>query len=253
MPDPFNPAGGDFLPEISLPLLKMPEFKLPKRGYSLGDYQLKLDPLFDIRMQQLLNSPLAGPAKHFIFYPNWYSFTQPQINNILNLPLPPEPKKSTGKKAPKWRAPPPPWAQPTPFSFGLVMDAVWKLPKVRLATDYVLERLKRDYRSLSTGGKVALITHGVVIAGTAAAVLQDSQIRSWAYRQVLGKKIPVPGVSGLSLKLLERGGAINWSNIGNSGVGVSGETQVPESGPVQLKIFLQFDATKLIDRLQKQR
>jgi hypothetical protein len=126
----------------------------------------------------------------------------------LDIDLPPPPPAwlappkagapSPGKKGPPWKPGGGP-KKPRAATGKDVMKAIAKIPAVDDASkrlqSLVLDKVRRDYRSLEIGEKAALITTGAVLGGAALAGIGSSpEARSFALDQLNGKKIPVPGV-----------------------------------------------------------
>ncbi len=89
-----------------------------------------------------------------------------------------------------------------------VLDALMKIPAISRGIENVkrsvAEKVKRDWKHLSTGGKVALISQTVVMGGGfVASALGSKAGRKELYELLRNKEItmPVPGVSGLKLQL----------------------------------------------------
>jgi hypothetical protein len=93
---------------------------------------------------------------------------------------------------------------PREASPGDVLDAVMAVPAVdgaltRLRTQ-ATDRLAADWRSLSGGGKAAVVTSLVTIGGGAlAGALANPESRNFLLDQLNGRDLPVPGVDGLSV------------------------------------------------------
>lgn len=97
---------------------------------------------------------------------------------------------------------------------GDALRAVMAVPSIDRAItslqDLVLDRVRSDYRRLSTGERIAAISASVLIGGTAIAGIASSpDARRFALDQLNGRVFPVPGVSGLSVELnTERNGVM---------------------------------------------
>jgi hypothetical protein len=64
-----------------------------------------------------------------------------------------------------------------------------------------LERLRSDWRRLSTGERIILVSQGVLIGGAAlTAVLSNAETRGLVLDQLQGRNLPVPFVPGLSFQ-----------------------------------------------------
>jgi hypothetical protein len=97
-------------------------------------------------------------------------------------------------------------ATPRPASAGDLLGAVMAVPAVRTEVnklrDKATDQLKRDWRSLSTGDKIAGIGVTTLIAsGTIAGIVSNNSTRQFALKQIQGRNIPVPMVPGLSFQL----------------------------------------------------
>ena len=119
---------------------------------------------------------------------------------------------------------PPPWltAPPTPTpaplvprgagpstpraaSGGDVMRAILRIPAVDSALTSLrtqaAERARRDWRRLSTGGRVLLISQTALIAGGAlAGVLSSPEGREFGLNLIQNRALPIPGVPGLTFQ-----------------------------------------------------
>ena len=92
--------------------------------------------------------------------------------------------------------------EPKPGTPGDVVKALVATPAGKAATEALKEKAKREVKSLAPGEKAAVVTAAIVIGGgavTAAMLRPDS--RGFLLEQVSGKKVDIPGVSGLSAKI----------------------------------------------------
>jgi hypothetical protein len=97
-------------------------------------------------------------------------------------------------------------ATPRPASAGDLLGAIMAVPAVRTEVNKLrntaTDQLKRDWRSLSTGDKVAGVGVTALIAsGVIAGILSNNSARQFALQQLQGRNIPVPMVPGLSFQL----------------------------------------------------
>lgn len=161
-------------------------------------YQLHLDPEIEAqamsyRLQRLLDpesiqlSLLRMDIDSIIGYqpPPW-----------LTAPAVPEPRPLV----PRGAGP----ETPRPATAGDVLTAVMRIPAVDTALTTLqteaTDRLSRDWRSLSTGGKAAVITQSAVIsAGALAGVLSDSEARQFTLGLLQNRSLPT-GVPGLNFQ-----------------------------------------------------
>lgn len=168
------------------------------------DERLHLDPAIEaqIRAIQMLNMH---------FEPGTFQAALGNVN--LNLPppslTPPTPPNplagpqlpAPGPLVPAGAGP----DQPREGKPGDILNAVLKVPAIGNAADQLRERariqVRQDWNSLSTGGKVSLISVSTVIAGGAlAGILSNPTSRQFLMDQVEGKDWSVPGVPGLSFQ-----------------------------------------------------
>jgi hypothetical protein len=92
--------------------------------------------------------------------------------------------------------------EPKPGTPGDVVKALVATPAGKAATEALKEKAKQEVKSLAPGEKAAVVTASLVIGGgavTAAMLRPDS--RGFLLEQVSGKKVDIPGVSGLSAKI----------------------------------------------------
>jgi len=117
--------------------------------------------------------------------------------NLFNLPSPPPP----APLVPAGAGP----ATPRAATPGDVMRAVMAIPAVDTALTNLrtqaMQRVRSDWRRLSTGERVLLVSQGVLIGGAAlGGALSNEQSRNFLLNQVQGRDLPVPLVPGLSFQ-----------------------------------------------------
>jgi len=176
----------------------MTEPKQPSKSLLTGGPgALKLDPEIEAKMRaikfELDIMRLRG------------SFLKPDFNLLRGIDLgspitgaakPPAPLVPRGKGP----------AKPRPGKAGDLMSAFMGVPAIKRAVDNIkgkaTDKLRHDWKSLSTGGKVATISTAVLISGSAlAGILSHDKARQEALEFIQGKNIPVPGVTGLSFSI----------------------------------------------------
>jgi hypothetical protein len=65
-----------------------------------------------------------------------------------------------------------------------------------------MDRVRRDWRRLGTGGQVAAVTAAVLVGGGAlAGIVSDPEGREFVLDQLNGRVLPVPGITGLGMEL----------------------------------------------------
>jgi hypothetical protein len=168
--------------------------------------KLKLDPEIEaqIRVIQLMQSQVQFPA------------VEQGLRSIdlFKLPIPagppastPTPMDTTPAAAPKPIVPAGAGPEaPKAGSPGDIFSAIVAIPAVEQAVGQLKEeaqtRVKRDWSSLSGGGKFSLIAATVAIGGGAlTAALANEDSRKFIFENVSGKSIPVPGVRGLTVQV----------------------------------------------------
>ena len=194
--------------------LQLPRASRP----SLGNYALQLDPQLQADIRALLDNPPGPRLRMVCTDPNWQRLQQSELDRILRQPLStPSPLVTPGAGPPEVRA----------AAVGDLMRALMRVAAVRQAVNNVLDAavgpLRQAAGNMSGGDMAILVTQAVVMGGSlvTAINLQDNP-PPFPLSLILNRDIPVPGVDGLNVQIRHRGGGINWSNIGNSGVSVQG-------------------------------
>jgi hypothetical protein len=167
-----------------------------------GDSQLTLDPDIEAQMRAItamrlgLSPDALRPA--LLQLPD--NFVQPPG------PLDSPPTPAAPPLVPAGAGP----SAPRAASGGDVLRAVMAIPAVDTAItnlqNRAVERVQRDWRSLGTGGQVAVVSSLAVIGGGAlAGAMTDPDAREFGLSQLNGRVIPVPGVGGLGVELNTQG------------------------------------------------
>ncbi|GEM_PF-870113 len=94
---------------------------------------------------------------------------------------------------------------PRTATAGDLLKAVLGIPAVNTALTRLRsqaeERVRRDWRRLSTGERVLLVSHTALLTGTAlAGVLANPEARQFTLGLIQNRAIPVPGVPGLTFQ-----------------------------------------------------
>ncbi len=94
---------------------------------------------------------------------------------------------------------------PRAATAGDLLKAVLRIPTVDVALTRLRsqaeERVRRDWRRLSTGERVLLVSHTALLTGTAlAGVLANPEARQFTLGLIQNRAIPVPGVPGLTFQ-----------------------------------------------------
>lgn len=216
----------------------MNDFTNPHHRFSLGNFQLRLDPEIQREIQALQSAPPTPRLRNLFLRPNWRLFRQDELTRMLAEP----PTPSPAPFVPRGRGP----STPRAAEVGDLMSAIWAIPAVQQASNQLLNRLaqqaRQGWRGMSGGERALVISWAGLISGSAlAAALQNRESRQQLLNFVAGRNIPVPGLDGLSFKLRERGAGAAWSDIGGSGVTVRGGGGVSESGRAQYDFAVSID------------
>jgi hypothetical protein len=161
-------------------------------------YQLHLDPQIEaqamvFRLRELLNPDMIR-----------LSLSQIDLDSIIGYQPPPW---LAAPRVPESRPLVPRGVGPEtsgPGTPGHVVNALMGTTPAQTALTtlqtQVTDRLLRDWRSLSTGGRAAVITQSVIIGGAAlAGVLTNPQIRNFVLGQLQDRTLPT-GVPGLDVE-----------------------------------------------------
>lgn len=169
---------------------------------SLGQFVLELDPRIQAEIRALMQqADAAAPSpslRALVLRPSWERFQQRHLDRMLLQPLP----RPAAPLVPRGAGP----ATPRPGDIGEFAKAVWQVPAVQGAAGQVLDGaaqgLRRGWNGASTGERVLVVSHAVMLGGGAlTAVLANRPARTAVLDFVSGKPIPVPGVEGLTLEL----------------------------------------------------
>lgn len=213
------------------------------RPISLGDFTLKLDPEIEAQIRVLNARMAAGlPAlRPIVLTPPWSMLSPSLLNRLLAAP----PSGPAAPLVPRGAGP----STPRPAEMSDLLRAVWAVPAVQHAAMGVLDRVERD---LSRGWSRAtpaerglVIGWGAITAASLAPLLADPDTRMGLLKFLEGKDIPVPGVSGLSLRVGPRGGGGSWNNFLVPGLSVGGGAQGEGSG-VQWNGRVAFDIAEFL-------
>ena len=142
---------------------------------------------------------------------------------------------------------------PRAGTFNDVVSAILALPGSKrllsLAQDEALRRidaLKKEVAGASAGTKVAaLATLGVVGGVALGSLLAAEPSRAAALSLLKGRDIPLPGVEGLSLRVLGAGAAVT-SGVGLPGVSVTVHADLPAGKSADVGVMVRFDLAEFL-------
>lgn len=221
----------------------------PRSGPTLGAGELRLDPQIEAEIRALRSAPPSLRLRELVLHPNWAGMNCAWLDQrTASLRMRPA---ASAPLVPRGRGP----ATPRPGDVSDLLRAVWGIPSVQQAANRLLdqaaERAQRDWSRLNTGERVALVTQGALIAGGAlAGSMSNPDSRAFLLNLIIDRDIPVPGVDGLQLRVLQRGGQASLSNIGGTGISARAGGSVGESGRFQGEIRLTLDLTRWVPALR---
>lgn len=219
----------------------------------LLDAQLTLNPETIKIMDDIEAEMAARRVIQDILNPNW-SLILPNFQSILNTSSNDIFKAPTLTPAPsQWSKPGPGPEKPRAGELSDVTKALYQLPAVqRLMTQAhdegfrQLRLLKTDWDSASTPGKVGMISFATVFAGALITpIVANQKTRDLAFGFIKGKDIPIPGVDGLSFKILDKGAGFT-TPLGVPGLSASGQMQFPHSSSPNYEFNVSFDVMAFI-------
>ena len=231
----------------------MGDFGYKPKNIRLLDAQLTLDPE-TIRIMGEIEAEMATRQILLnILSPNW-SLVLPNFQSILNT------SSKDIFKTPALTPSPSQWSKPgagpeVPRAGELsdVTKALYQLPAVQgimtRAHDEGLRQvrlLQSDWDNASTPDKVIMVSMATVFAGSLITpIVANQKTRDLAFGLIKGKDIPVPGIDGLSFKLLDSGGGIT-TPLGVPGLSGSAQMQFPHSGAPSYEFSVSFDVMEFI-------
>ena len=230
----------------------------PRLGEEL---RLELDPRLQIWMHRMVMEGDFGRARTYALAPSWNGLefeeraifgprlvpkadpaAVPVFRPVVATPIPlcPTSKPPDPPKPPKPGEDPP---KPKSGDFSDVLKGVSKTEQYQCTVGRVFDTLERqglrDWRSLSTGEKVLVITTGVTIgSGAVAGLLSNQEGRKLALDKLLGADIPVPGVRGFTFKILRSDD-------------VPGQPKPTDETPRPVGVFFTLDVPKFLQNFQR--
>ena len=216
------------------------------RPLSLGDWTLKLDPDIEaqIRVLSMRMTPAAPALRPIVLTPQWSLLSPSYLDRLLASP---PPAGRTAPAVPRGAGP----STPRAADASDVLRALWAVPSVQHAAMGVLDRVERDFSGgwtrATPAEKGLVIGWGVVTAATLAPLLANADTRMGILTFLEGKDIPVPGVSGLSLRVGPRGGGATWNNFLVPGLSIGGGAQ-DGAGGMQWNARIGLDVAEVLRR-----
>ena len=220
----------------------------------LLDQQLTLDPDIVAMMGEIEAQMAARSILLEMQRPNW-NLLLPDFQSMVNTPSP------DILRTPTPSSPPSIWTSPrgagpaTPRAGELsdVTGAVYQLPAVQLlvglAHDEGLRQvrlLRSEWDNSSTGNRIAMVTMATVFAGALITpIVANQQTRDLAFGLIKGRDIPIPGIDGLSFRILDNGAGVT-TPLGVPGLSASARLQLPHSAAPNYEATINFDVMEFL-------
>ena len=232
----------------------MGEFGYQPKRINLMSGRLTLDPDIIAMMSKLEAEMATRRILADMLQPKW-RLVLPSFQSMLSSPPPG-----------LFTTPAPPPGVPTPYpnlsgsatppragELSDVTGAIYKLPAVqRLVTqahDEGLRQvrvLKREWETAPVSEKVVMVTMTTLVVGAfITPIVANQKTRDLAFGFIKGRDLSVPGVDGLSFKILDRGGAIT-APLGVPGLSGSARLQLPNSNAPSYEATITFDVMEFI-------
>jgi hypothetical protein len=226
----------------------------------LFDGQLKLDPQIVAMMDEIERELASMKLLHEMQNPDWlllpplfrFQLTQPPplmqqapgATPLPQVPVLPSPVPVPYPSAPQAGG-------PKPGEISDVLRAVYKLPAVQKLVGEArdegarqLRVLRNEWRGAPASQRVIMVSMAVIVsAGFIAPIIANKPTRDTAFGLIKGKDIPVPGVDGLSFKILDHGGGIT-APLFVPGLSGSAELDFPNSSAATYKASILFDVSE---------
>lgn len=223
------------------------------RPIRLLDQQLTLDPEIQRTIAEIEARMAAERMIREMLQPNW-RLMLPDFASMVNSPPPnlfsrPPAAPPSIWSAPRGNGP----ATPRPGELSDVTGALYQLPVVqglvRQARDEGLRQLRvfrSEWDRSSTGSRITMITMaGVVVGSSVAIIVANQETRDLAFGLIRGRDIPIPGVDGLSFKILDNGGAVR-APLGIPGLSGGLQLQFPNSSSPTYDVNITFDVMRFM-------
>ena len=232
----------------------MGEFGFRPKRISLMSGKLTLDPDIVAMMSKLEADMVTRKILADMLQPNWH-LVLPDFQSMLSSPPPnlltvPAPPPGVPMPYPNLSGPVTP---PRAGELSDVASAIYKLPAVQglvtRAHDEGLRQirvLKREWETAPVSEKVVMVTMTTLVVGAfITPIVANQKTRDLAFGFIKGRDLPVPGVDGLSFKILDRGGAIT-APLGVPGLSGSARLQLPNSASPSYEATITFDVMEFV-------
>jgi hypothetical protein len=109
-----------------------------------------------------------------------------------------------------------------------------------------LRVLRTEWDNGSTGQRITMVTMATVFAGALVTpIIANQQTRDMAFGLIKGRDIPVPGIDGLSFKILDNGAGVT-TPLGVPGLSASARLQLPNSAAPNYEATINFDVMEFL-------
>jgi hypothetical protein len=220
----------------------------------LLDQQLTLDPDI-VRMMGEIEAQMAARRilqdmlrpDWSLLLPHWDSILNTPSPNIFSTPTPPPPTSIW--TSPRGAGP----ATPRPGEISDVTSALYQLPVVQRLTTQAhdegmrqLRVLRSEWNNASTGERVVMVSMATVFAGSLITpIIANQQTRDLAFGLIKDRDIPIPGVDGLSFRIMDRGAGFT-TPLGVPGLSGSARMQFPNSASPNYEFNISFDVMEFV-------
>jgi len=210
--------------------------------------KLTLDPRIKAELEALGLLIVERKPYNLFLQPDWSKLEQDwRFQRMLKQPQPQSKPSKPPVKGPD---------QPKPGEMSDLLKAIGKVPEVKNAIQKVEDQGKKTVESIwqgtTTGEKVLLISHTTLLtSGVVAGILAHRDTRKKAFSFIEGKDLPVPGIDGFSFRVRRTGGGFT-SPVAVPGMNLSSDLDV-KSGQPQIKLMLNFDLMKFLQKRKQKR
>jgi len=174
----------------------------------LLDAELTLDPAIVAMIRDVEIQMAARRDINLWLRPDWNQL--PDLSRILLMPPPAVP--ASPFSAPRGAGP----STPRPGEISDVLSALWQVPAVQTQVNNVygearrqIGLLHRDWDSATTADRALMISMSGLVVGSSLSFLMISPAsRQGIFNLLVNRDIPIPGVDGLSFRLLPRGAQV---------------------------------------------
>jgi hypothetical protein len=236
----------------------MSDFGYKPPQYRLMDTKLTLSPETQAFLDRIQAEMAAKAWMDQLLAPKWEMVDFQNLGQIVPVTVSPPNPFLTTPPVPTPAPPPPPTIgpfppDPRPGEMKDITSAIYKLPLVQgivqRANDEAqkqLRALKADFQAMPTGEKVVAISTSVIVAaGFIAPIIANKETRLLAFDFIKGKNIPVPGVDGLTFKLLDHGGGVSVP-LFVPGLKVEGSLELPGKSATTFEATVMWDVAEFV-------